>query len=67
MLNDAINERIFEFAMDCQRVLENGWKFDKINYGEARLGISPSMVLSKGERTETLYHPDDIGRFILED
>ena len=62
MINDAINESIFEFALDCQRLIGQGWKFEKINYGEARLGVSPSLVVSKDGKIETIYHPEDIGR-----
>lgn len=67
MINDAINERIFEFALDCQRLIEKGWKFEKINYGEARLGIGPSLIVSKNGIMKTLYHPDDIASLFIEE
>lgn len=66
-VNDAVNEQMFEFAMDCQRVIEKGWKFEKINYGEARLGIGPSLVVKMGERTELICNPEDICTLLREE
>ncbi len=60
MLEDAINEQIFEFAHLVQRMIKNGWTFGKINYGERRLGISPSITISKDDKVVQCYSISDI-------
>jgi hypothetical protein len=50
-INDAINEQIFEFAHVVKELIDRGWTFGEIKYNERRLGIGPSMIISKNGKT----------------
>lgn len=59
-MEDAINEAMFEFAFTCQHLIQRGWHFVDIKYGERRLGIGPSLTIKKDDVTKTIYHHDDL-------
>ena len=58
-MND-FNEPMFEFAKTCQALIQLGYSFGEINYGERRLGIGPSMPVTKNSETTTLYDYQDL-------
>ncbi len=63
-MNDAINEAMFEWAFTIKRLLESGWTLGKLNYSSARLGIGPSLVISKDGKDVICYDPSDVENII---
>lgn len=56
-MHDTINEYIFEFAITCQQMIERGWKFIDIEYGDRRFGIGVSLTIKKGDKEIKIYSP----------
>jgi hypothetical protein len=67
-MEDAINEAMFEFALTVQQLVKHGWTFSNVTCGERRLGIGPSVTLSKmygnDLREEKCYCLSDIERIV---
>ena len=57
-------EELFEFTWVVESLVRNGWTFGEINYGEERLGIAPSITLSKGDFTKKCYSDSDISALL---
>lgn len=51
---------MMEFAMTCKYMMQRGWEFVDINYGERRLGVSTSLRIRRGAEEKTLYHYSDM-------
>lgn len=66
-MEDAINEAMFDFAKVIQSLIGRGWVLGDINYGERRLGIGPSITLSKGESSVKCFSSHDVERVLSDD
>jgi len=63
-MEHAINEAMFEFALICQSMMENGWKFVKIDYAER--GLGPTLTIKKDDDVREIYHYGEL-KSILND
>lgn len=66
-MQDGIDEAMFEFAKDVQALVERGWTFGEIKYSERRLGIGPSITVSKGDKTQMCYSHHAVGDILREE
>ena len=66
-LLDLMNEGLFEFAQTMQSVFDKGWRIKEMRYGEARLGIGPSLVFQKDDEVTTCYGTEDVERLIQQE
>lgn len=54
MLYNQINEALFNCLLVGQQLTKDGWEITKKD-GEERLGIMPSIILTKNGISETFY------------
>lgn len=64
---DAINEVMLEFALNCRDLMQAGWEFSEIKYGDRRLSIASYLTISKNDRKIDVYCVDDIRKILQED
>ncbi len=60
----AIDEGMFEFALQVQQAIKAGWVFTDIKYGEERLGIGPQLVCVRNEKVVVLNSYVDIYKLL---
>lgn len=61
---DAINEAFLEFALTCKYLMQRGWEFGEINYGERRLGVGSSLKMRKGDQEVDVYSAEDMSEVL---
>ena len=61
-IENSIAEASFGMVLSAQQLIKEGWEFKMGNYGERRLGTSSYMLAVRGDKTVTIWAPDDLGK-----